>query len=84
MELTLWALGAALLGVAFADASARWSYQAEQERVWAELPAWNRQPDVVRRALTKAHTAAGEPLARFVGLAAYESRAKRRWIRLRL
>ena len=32
MELTLWALGAALLGVAFADASARWSYQEQQER----------------------------------------------------
>lgn len=32
VELTLWALGAALLGVAFADASARWSYQEQQER----------------------------------------------------
>ena len=45
----------------------------EQERVWAELPAWNRHPDLVRRALTRAHTAAGEPFARFVGLDAYEA-----------
>jgi sortase A len=32
VELTLWALGAAFLGVAFADASARWNYQEQQER----------------------------------------------------
>jgi ParB family chromosome partitioning protein len=44
-----------------------------QERVWAELPEWNRHPDLVRRALTKTHAAAGEPMVRFVGLDAYES-----------
>lgn len=38
VELTLWAIGAALLGVAFADASARWSYQKEQERVVFSTP----------------------------------------------
>lgn len=31
-ELTLWALGVILLGSAFADTAARWSYQAQQER----------------------------------------------------
>ena len=44
-----------------------------QERAWAELPAWNRSPEPVRRALTKQHTAASDPLARFVGLDAYEA-----------
>ena len=47
--------------------------QEAQERVWAELPSWNRNPELVRRALTKAHTAAADPMARFVGLDAYES-----------
>ena len=45
----------------------------EQERVWAELPAWNRHADAVRRALTRAHISAEEPRARFVGVDAYEA-----------
>lgn len=44
-----------------------------QERAWAELPSWNHSPELVRRALTKRHTAASDPLARFVGLDAYEA-----------
>lgn len=49
----------------------------EQERVWAELPAWNRHADLVRRLLTKRHTAAGDPLARFVGLDTYAAEGGR-------
>lgn len=45
----------------------------EQERVWAELPEWNRHPDMVRRYLTKVHVALSEPLARLVGVEAYEA-----------
>jgi ParB family chromosome partitioning protein len=44
----------------------------EQERVWAELPEWNRNAEMVRRYLTKAHVAASEPIVRLVGLEAYE------------
>lgn len=47
--------------------------QEAQEQAWAELPEWNRSPELVRRALTKQHTAASEPLARFIGLDPYEA-----------
>ncbi|MFM0374879.1 ParB/RepB/Spo0J family partition protein [Paraburkholderia aspalathi] len=48
---------------------------ATQERVWNEAPnAWQRRPSELRAALTKAELDASEnPLAKFVGLDAYES-----------
>ena len=45
----------------------------EQERVWSGLPTWNRQPEIIRRHLTTAHLAAGDRVARFVGIDAYEA-----------
>ncbi|MGH7114690.1 MAG: ParB/RepB/Spo0J family partition protein [Stellaceae bacterium] len=42
-----------------------------QETAWAELPAWNRHPDTIRRILTRAHVEACDRRARFVGIEAY-------------
>ena len=42
-----------------------------QETTWAELPAWNRHPDTIRRSLTQAHVEASDRRARFVGIEAY-------------
>ncbi|MGE0279071.1 MAG: ParB/RepB/Spo0J family partition protein [Rhizobiaceae bacterium] len=42
-----------------------------QERVWAELPTWNRTPSTIRRQLTAAHIEADDRRAQFVGLAVY-------------
>jgi ParB family chromosome partitioning protein len=42
-----------------------------QEKVWAELPEWNRHPSTIRRLLTQAHVEANDRLARFVGIEAY-------------
>jgi ParB family chromosome partitioning protein len=42
-----------------------------QEKVWAELPAWNRHPSTLRRLLTHAHVEAHDRRARFVGIDAY-------------
>ncbi|WP_454862584.1 ParB/RepB/Spo0J family partition protein [Paraburkholderia fungorum] len=49
--------------------------QATQERVWNEAAnAWQRRPSELRAALTKAELDASEsPLAKFVGLDAYEA-----------
>ena len=44
---------------------------AAQEKVWAELPEWNRLPSTIRRLLTQAHVEANDPRARFVGIDAY-------------
>jgi ParB family chromosome partitioning protein len=42
-----------------------------QETTWAELAAWNRYPDTIRRSLTQAHVEASDRRARFVGIEAY-------------
>ena len=39
-----------------------------QQQVWAELPAWNRHPDTIRRILTQAHVEACDRRARFIGI----------------
>ncbi len=44
---------------------------AAQERTWKDLPAWNRDPEDVREALTRQAVRFDTPLARFVGMAAY-------------
>lgn len=47
----------------------------QQEKVWAELPDWNRQRgdgEAIRAALTEQHVSADSKLARFVGIEAYE------------
>src|SRR3984957_8916391 len=47
----------------------------QQEKVWKELPDWNRQRgdgETIRAALTEQHVSAGSKLARFVGIEAYE------------
>ena len=44
---------------------------AEQERVWKELPQWNRDPEDIRAALTGEALRFDHPLARFVGVEAY-------------
>lgn len=45
----------------------------EQERVWFEAPAWNREPRSLRSLLTREHVRSTDRLARFVGLEAYEA-----------
>ncbi len=45
----------------------------EQERVWFEAPAWNRDPRSLRSLLTQDHVRSTDRLARFVGLEAYEA-----------
>ena len=48
----------------------------QQEKVWKELPDWNRQRGdgaAIRAALTEQHVGADSKLARFVGIEAYES-----------
>jgi ParB family transcriptional regulator, chromosome partitioning protein len=42
-----------------------------QQTTWADLPAWNRHPDTIRRILTQAHVEAADRRARFVGIEAY-------------
>src|SRR5665213_2006409 len=42
-----------------------------QEKVWSELPEFNRHPDTIRRILTEAQVEATDPLAVFVGVEAY-------------
>src|SRR5438876_167736 len=44
---------------------------AAQEKVWTELPTWNRHPSTIRRLLTQAHVEASDRCARFVGIDAY-------------
>lgn len=46
---------------------------AEQERVHAELPDWNRSPEAIRRALTRTALPLSHRLARFVGSEIYEA-----------
>ncbi|MCD8498178.1 MAG: 50S ribosome-binding GTPase, partial [Alphaproteobacteria bacterium] len=45
--------------------------QAEQERIWKELPEWNRDPDDIRAALTGEALRGDHPVVRFVGMEAY-------------
>ncbi len=45
----------------------------EQERVWFEAPAWNRDPRSLRSLLTRDHVRSTDRLARLVGLEAYEA-----------
>ncbi|WP_246727964.1 ParB/RepB/Spo0J family partition protein [Rhizobium leguminosarum] len=45
----------------------------EQERVWFETFAYNRDPRSLRAMLTREHVRSAERLARFVGLEAYEA-----------
>ncbi|WP_245512503.1 ParB/RepB/Spo0J family partition protein [Rhizobium leguminosarum] len=45
----------------------------EQERVWFETFAYNRDPRSLRAMLTREHVRSTERLARFVGLEAYEA-----------
>ena len=44
---------------------------AAQEKLWDNLPSWNRQPSAIRRLLTQAHVEAADRRARFVGIDAY-------------
>ncbi len=44
-----------------------------QERVLAELPAWNCNPGAIRRALTEGEVRATDKRVRFIGLDAYEA-----------
>jgi ParB family transcriptional regulator, chromosome partitioning protein len=44
---------------------------AAQEKVWTELPAWDRHPATIRHVLTQAHVEASDRRARFVGIDAY-------------
>lgn len=47
---------------------------AEQERVWNELPRWNRESNSIRRALTNTVVSATDKRVRFIGgLSAYET-----------
>jgi ParB family chromosome partitioning protein len=42
-----------------------------QEKLWAELPEFNRHPDTIRRLLTQTHVEANDDKAVFVGIEAY-------------
>jgi len=44
---------------------------ATQEKLWAELPEWNRHSSTIRRLLTQAHVEAHDRRARFVGIDVY-------------
>lgn len=46
---------------------------AEQERVYAQLTSWSRQPHTIRRALTENEIATSDKRVRFVGLDAYQA-----------
>lgn len=45
---------------------------ARQQEVWESLKIYDRHPGAIRRALTEHEISAREPLAKFVGLKAYE------------
>ena len=45
---------------------------AEQEKVWQALPAWNRHPGTIRRALTAEAVPTDDRRVRLVGLSTYE------------
>lgn len=61
------------MGVEQARALALSDSHEEQERVWFESSAWNRDPRSLRAMLTHDHVRSTERLARFVGLEAYEA-----------
>lgn len=44
---------------------------AAQERVFADLTSWNRQPHTIRRALTETEVPSSDKRVRFVGIEAY-------------
>lgn len=60
------------IGLDQAQAFAISEDHAAQERVWAELPEWNRDARSIRRALTDDEVPATDKRVRFVGLEAYE------------
>lgn len=45
--------------------------RAAQERVFADLTSWNRQPHTIRRALTETEVPSSDKRVRFVGVEAY-------------
>jgi len=61
------------MNIAQARALALSDSHEEQERVWFEAPAWNRDPRSLRSLLTRDHVRSTDRLARFVGLDAYEA-----------
>jgi ParB family transcriptional regulator, chromosome partitioning protein len=46
--------------------------QERQQQIWDSLKPYDRNPSTIRRLLTEHEVAAGQPLAKFVGLKAYE------------
>lgn len=46
---------------------------AAQEKVWADLAEWNRDPAIIRRQLTAAHVECHDRRARFVGIETYKA-----------
>ncbi len=44
---------------------------ARQEQVWAQTPEWQRRPEALRRLLSQDEISGTDPLAQFVGVAAY-------------
>lgn len=61
------------IGIEQARALAISDSHEEQERVWFDAPAWNRDPRSLRAMLTREHVRSTDRLARFVGLEAYEA-----------
>ena len=46
---------------------------AAQEKVWADLAEWNRDPHIIRRQLTAAHVECRDRRVRYVGIEAYKA-----------
>jgi ParB family transcriptional regulator, chromosome partitioning protein len=61
------------IGLEEAQAFAISDDQEAQERVFTEMTAWNRQPHLIRRALTADEIPASDKRVKFVGLEAYEA-----------
>jgi ParB family chromosome partitioning protein len=63
----------AVIDLEEAQAFALTDDHAEQERVFENLPEWNRSADAIRDALTEAEIPATDKRVRFIGLDAYET-----------
>ena len=61
------------IGLEEAQAFAITDDRDAQERVWSDLPDWNREPRSIRRALTDGEVPVSDKRVRFVGLDAYEA-----------
>lgn len=61
------------IGLEQAQAFALSDDREAQDRVWSQLPAWNRDPRTIRRALTEGEVPASDKRVRLVGLDAYEA-----------